>query len=148
MIFFKAKKKQRGSLAGPCPGSWALTPDQWAGRQLCDSVWGPCPQLRLVSLEWAYSLRWGGSHPPSHTPAISHLCLHCPRRPSTPSAFTPALALSLQSERQEGEQSAREQDFFLFGFIWLETSDDSFGLASASALRHSHHPRVKVPGAP
>lgn len=71
----------------------------------------PAPDYVWSSLEWAHSLWWGRSGPPFHTLAISHLYLHCPRRPSPLSALTPTPSLSPQSKWQEGEQSAREQDF-------------------------------------
>lgn len=58
MIIFKARKKQRGSLAGPRPGSWALTPDQRAGRQPCDCLGSP--PLTASRLRWNRPIFCGG----------------------------------------------------------------------------------------
>lgn len=46
----QSQEKQRGSWAGPRPGSWALTPSCRQEGSRVPSVLGPCPRLLLVIL--------------------------------------------------------------------------------------------------
>lgn len=128
-------------MAGPRPGSWALTPDQWAGRQPCDCL-GSLPLLCLVFIGIGPFSVVGWK---SHLPSLSQ----CPRRPSPPPALTPTPSpspcLCILSGRKESKVPG--SSFCLAPCGWKFTVTPS-ALPNASAQQRSHHPRVKAPGAP
>lgn len=128
--------------SGATPWVLAPPPDQWAGREPCNSVWGPCPLIA------------SGLHckvPISGLGRTGHSC-HLPSFVSSARGGpllalpSPHPALSLQSACREGEPSAREQ--LLFGSIFAESSPIT-GLACLYQCPAAFPPpRVKALGAP
>lgn len=131
----QSQEKQRGSWAGPRPGSWALTPSCRQEGSRVPSVLGPCPRLLLVILGTCPLSVVGRKRPSPNMPTMLEETI-CPLRPRPCSAAFPGRC-------QGGGRGPGA------GFAWLPSAlrapDSS---ARASAQQHAHLPGLKPPEPP
>lgn len=131
----QSQEKQRGSWAGPPPGSWALTPSCRQEGSRVPSVLGPCPQLLLVILGTCPLSVVGRKRPSPNMPTMLEETIS-PLRPRPCSAAFP---VPVPGRRP------RTRSRLCLAPSALRAPDSS---TRASAQRHAHLPGLKPPELP